>query len=369
MPDADRPDRSSAVARVATWENTLVLLVVAFLVVASVSVEFFGTSRNAGFLVLELVPVLVLAMSATLVIVTGQIDLSIASVVGLTGAFMGVLWNAGLPLETIVPLAVGLGAVLGAVNGVLVAALGLPSLAVTIGTLALYRGLAFVLLGDTAVADWPRSFTGWVIGTLPGTAVPNVVLPVMVLVAATAVLLHATPVGRAIVAIGANATAAHFAGVRVRLVTFWLFVLSGATAGLVGVFWTLRFSSARGDNAVGLELTVVAAVLLGGVSIFGGRGTVPGVVAGVVLLVSLQNALRLANVSTESLTVVTGLLLILSVLLPNVLRQARAALATAGRPPDRTPPAPGPAQPAPEAATPGPGPAPSSPASTPTNRT
>jgi rhamnose transport system permease protein len=239
--------------------------------------------------------------------------------------------------------------VLGAFNGFFVAVLGLPSLAVTIGTLALYRGLAFVLLGDTAVADWPRSFTGWAIGNIGSSPVPNIVIPIMVLVTLFAVVLHATPTGRAIYAAGANPIAAEFAGINVRKLKFWLFVTSGMVAGLVGAFWTLRFSSARGDNALGLELTVVAAVLLGGVSIFGGKGTLPGVIAGVVLLTSLTNALRLASVSAEALTVVTGGLLIVSVLAPNLISSVKASAdrwrrsrsgASSGSPPPSTLPQP-----------------------------
>ena len=321
-----RRERRS-LARFASWDYVVIAVTVLFLVVASLSIELFGTSRNAGFLILDLAPILVLALPMTLIIITGEIDLSVASIVGLTSAAMGEMWNNGLPLETILWITILIGAILGAVNGFFITVVGLPSLAVTIGTLALYRGLAFVLLGDTAVADWPRAFTSWVIGSLPGTWVPNVVVPILVLIALFAVLLHATPTGRAIYAAGANATAATFAGISVGRLKFWLFVLSGAVAGLVGVYWTLRFGSARGDNATGLELVVVASVLLGGVSIFGGKGTLPGVLAGVVLLASLQNALRLLDVSAEALTVVTGVLLIVSVLAPNVISAVNAALA------------------------------------------
>lgn len=312
-------------SRFATWDVAVIAVAVLVIVVASAGVEHFGTTRNFGFLVLELAPILVLALPLTLIIVTGEIDLSIASMVGLTSAAMGVMWNAGLPLETIMWVTVLIGAVLGAVNGFFVTVLGLPSLAVTIGTLALYRGLAFVLLGDTAVADFPRSFTGWTIGGIGGGWIPNVTIPILVLVAVFTVVLHATTVGRSAYAIGANPVASAFAGIPVGTVKFWLYVASGAVAGLVGVYWTLRFSSARADNASGLELTVVAAVLLGGVSIFGGKGTLPGVVGGVVLLAALQNSLRLSGRSAEELTVVTGVLLIASVLAPNIITAVRAA--------------------------------------------
>jgi len=219
-----------------------------------------------------------------------------------------------------------LGAVLGALNGFFVTVLKLPSLAVTIGTLALYRGLAFVVLGDGAVADFPRAYTSWVTGTIGDGPIPNVLVPLIVVALIFGIVLHATPIGRGVFAAGAGEQAARFAGIRTGRLKFWLYVVSGAVAGLAGVLWTLRYSSARADNGFGLELAVVAAVLLGGVSIFGGKGTLPGVLAGVVLLASLQNALRLQDVSNEALNIVTGVLLIVSVLLPNIVTSARTAV-------------------------------------------
>ncbi|UQU64389.1 ABC transporter permease [Couchioplanes caeruleus] len=310
--------------RLASWDSIIIALTVLVLVIASVGVPNFGTSRNFTFLILDLMPIVLVALPMTFIIVTGEIDLSVASTLGLTSSLMGWFWNNGLSIEMIIPLCVLVGALLGAFNGFLVTGLGLPSLAVTIGTLALYRGLAFVVLGDGAVADFPWNYTGWVTGTIGGGAVPNVLILIVALALIFGVVLHATPFGRSLYAIGANAQAAHFSGIRVARTKFWLYVASGAIAGLVGVLWTLRYSSARADNGSGLELAVVAAVLLGGVSIFGGRGTLPGVLAGVVLLAALQNALRLQDVSGQALNIVTGALLVLSVLLPNVTSSIRA---------------------------------------------
>jgi rhamnose transport system permease protein len=315
--------------RLASWDSIIILLTVLVLVMASAAVQNFGTSRNFTFLVLDLLPIALVALPMTFIVVTGEIDLSVASTLGLSSAIMGWLWNAGFSIETIIPLCVVLGAVLGALNGFLITGLGLPSLAVTIGTLALYRGLAFVVLGDGAVADFPFAYTGWVTGTLGGSggaggAVPNVLLLLGALALIFGVVLHATPFGRSLYAMGANAQAAHFSGIRVARTKFWLYVLSGAVAGLAGVLWTLRYSSARADNGAGLELAVVAAVLLGGVSIFGGKGSLPGVLAGVVLLTALQNALRLEDVSGQTLNIVTGVLLVASVLLPNIATSIRS---------------------------------------------
>ncbi|MEV4709031.1 ABC transporter permease [Actinoplanes sp. NPDC049316] len=310
--------------RLASWDSIIIALTVLVLVIASLGVPNFGTSRNFTFLILDLMPIVLVALPMTFIIVTGEIDLSVASTLGLTSSLMGWCWNNGLSIEMIIPLCVLAGAALGAFNGFLVTGLGLPSLAVTIGTLALYRGLAFVVLGDGAVADFPWNYTGWVTGTIGDGAVPNVLLLIIALALVFGVVLHATPFGRSLYAIGANAQTAHFSGIRVARTKFWLYVASGAIAGLVGVLWTLRYSSARADNGSGLELAVVAAVLLGGVSIFGGKGSLPGVLAGVVLLAALQNALRLQDVSGQALNIVTGALLVLSVLLPNVASSIRA---------------------------------------------
>jgi rhamnose transport system permease protein len=322
---AVRPKRNTFELRrrLASWDSIIIVLTVLVLVVASASVDNFGTSRNFTFLVLDLLPIALVALPMTFIVITGEIDLSVASTLGLTSAMMGYLWDHGMSIQAIMPLCIVIGAVLGALNGFLITGLGLPSLAVTIGTLALYRGLAFVVLGDGAVADFPFDYTGWVTGTIGGGSVPNVLILLVILALLFGVVLHATPFGRSLYAIGANAQAAHFSGIRVARTKFWLYVVSGAVAGLAGVLWTLRYSSARADNGAGLELAVVAAVLLGGVSIFGGKGSLPGVLAGVVLLGSLQNALRLEDVSGQALNIVTGVLLILSVLLPNIATSIR----------------------------------------------
>ncbi len=307
----------------ASWETTVIAAVIGVILAAGVLVDGFASGRNWGFLLLDLAPIALIALPMTLIVVTGEIDLSVASILGLTSAVMGQLWTDNLPLELIVPLILVLGGLLGAVNGVFVTRFGLPSLAVTIGTLALYRGLAFVVLGDRAVADFPANWSQAAVSDIPGTPVPWIVVLVGVLALGFGVLLHATPVGRALYAMGNNADAATFAGISVARTKFWLYVAAGVVSALAGVFWTLRYASARADNGTGLELQVVAAVLLGGVSIFGGRGTLLGVLGGVLLLGTLRNALQLADVSADALTVVTGALLIVSVVGPNAIRMTR----------------------------------------------
>jgi rhamnose transport system permease protein len=328
-------DRRPLPRRLLRWETALVVLLIAVGLVGEQTSPGFLTGTNLFYLGLDVGEIALMALPLTMIIIAGEIDLSIASILGLTSALLGWLWNAGWPLELILPTVLVAGALAGALNGFLVTRLGLPSLAVTIGTLALYRGLAFVTLGDQAVADFPASYTRYGTTPIPGTEVPYPMALFAVLAVVFAVVLHATPFGRSVFAIGANQEAAFFSGIRVRRTKFILYVLSGAMSGLAGIVYTLRFASARADNGAGLELAVVAAVLLGGVSIFGGKGTLGGVVAAVFLLGGIRSALILNDVSNDILNVVTGLLLIGSVIAPNAsaaigraVSRRRAARAT-----------------------------------------
>jgi len=306
-----------------TREMAIVALVVIVAIVAAVSVRGFSQPITLTFLLLDVMPILLIALPMTLIIITGEIDLSVASIVGLASVLTGVLSQAGVPFEIAALLAIVAGAVGGAFNGFLVTVVGLPSLAVTIGTLALYRGLAVGLLGTTAVTDFPDFWTDLAKARVGNTNIPVVLFLFLVLLVVFTVLLHFTPFGRGIYAIGLSSEAARFSGVRVERTKFILFVLSGTLSALAGIYYTLRYGSARGDNATGLELQVIAAVLLGGVSIFGGRGAIHGVIAGVLLIGVLASALRLANVTSDVINIITGVLLVLSVVTSSFLAWLR----------------------------------------------
>jgi rhamnose transport system permease protein len=313
--------------KLGSWDVVVLVALALVVIVGEATIKGVGTPVFWRFVTLEVIPIAIIALPLTLIVITGEIDLSVASVMGLTCSVMGSLWAHGVTsLPLLIALCLLLGAVLGAFNGLFVTVFGLPSLAVTIGTLALYRGLAYVVLGDKAVSNYPVSWTSNAISPIPGLTIPWFVIIVGVLAVLFAVVLHATPIGRGLYAMGNNAEAARFAGVAVARTKFWLFVATGAMSTLAGVFWTFRFASARADNANGLELAVVAAVLLGGVSIFGGRGGLLGVIGAVVLLSTLRNALQLASVPPNTLTIVTGTLLIASVVGPNVVGMARERL-------------------------------------------
>ncbi|GAB3615820.1 ABC transporter permease [Okibacterium endophyticum] len=316
---AAEPRGRTGLARILLGRDAIMIYaLIAVIVSFMIAIPRFASPVTTGFLLLDVIPVLLIAMPMTLIIITGEIDLSVASIVGLTSALMGVLWEAGWDMPMVLLVSVVVGALAGAFNGVLVAVVGLPSLAVTIGTLALFRGLALVVIGDNAVASFPPELTSFFTSKLGTTGIPTVMIGVLIVIVFFGILLHLTPFGRGLYALGYSKEAARFVGIKVARAKLWLYVGSGTVSALAGVFWTLRYSSARSDNASGLELAVIAAVLLGGVSIFGGKGSVPGVVAGVLLIGIINYALRLGRVSDVVLIIVTGSLLIASVVAPSI---------------------------------------------------
>jgi rhamnose transport system permease protein len=303
--------------------NTVYALVV-IVILASIFVPYFAGVATVNFLLIDAVPILLMAMPMALIIITGEIDLSVASIAGLSAALMGVLFHdAHWNIWWVFVACIVVGLLAGAFNGILITLVGLPSLAVTIGTLALFRGLALVVIGDNAVADFPLDLTSFATSTIGGTGIPTFMIFVAIVVVVFGVILHFTPFGRALYALGFSKEAASFVGIRVGRSKFWLYVASGGISAFAGIFWVLRYSSAQSDSVTGLELSVVAAVLLGGVSIFGGSGGIVGVVAGVLIIRTVNYSLQLAGLPDTVLTIVTGSLLVLSVIAPSVSARIR----------------------------------------------
>ena len=320
---------------VARWESLLIVALLGLIVLGNSLSPFFLSANNFSNLIAALMEVAIMALAMTLIIVAGEIDLSVESMAGLASAILGFLWAAGVPLEIGIPVVLSVGAVGGVMNGLLVARFGLPSLVVTLGTLALFRGLALIVLGPRGISDFPAAFTELGFGRVPGTVIPWPFVVFVSLAVVLGVVLHRTWIGRQVYAIGKNTGAARFSGVRVTRLKVGLFVLSGLVASLAGIILTSRLSSARADAGQGMTLTVVTVVLLGGVNIFGGSGTIPGVALAVIAVAVMQNALRLASVTVEVQSIALGLLLILSVVIPTFAHQARSAIdrVRGGRPP------------------------------------
>ena len=287
--------------------------------VGSVISPYFATTDNLSFVIQDVAEIAIIALAMTYLIIAGEIDLSVASTLNLASASIGFAFRNGIPFESALLIGLAVGLICGLINGYLVTVIGLPSLAVTIGTLALYRGLAYALLGNEPVNELPEAWVTLGYTNIPNTFLPWTTIPVVILAAIAWIVLHYTRVGRWTFAIGINAEAAKFSGIPVARMKLALFGVTGLMSGVAGVVYTLRFASASPDGAVGYELGVIAAVLFGGVSIAGGIGSLWGVLAAVLSLGAIRSALQLADFSANALLVVSGALLLVSVVVPRAI--------------------------------------------------
>lgn len=295
-----------------------VILLISLLVLATQTDRFLTTGNllNQGRLMAE---VGLVALPMTFIIITGGIDLSVGSIMGLCAIVLGVTWqNLGLPLELAIVVTLATGALAGAVNGWFITRVGVPPLIMTLATLALYRGLAEGISQARSVRGYPEWFFRLGQGEVLGVPTQLWILVVAILVAA--VVLARTTFGRSLYAIGHNELAARFSGIPVDRCKLAIYTLSGLMAGLAGYIFVSRVSTTRSDMGTGLELDVIAAVVLGGTSIFGGTGTILGTVLGVILIQLLKNGLALTGVKGDATIVVIGSVLILSILITNWLR-------------------------------------------------
>ncbi|MBK8439224.1 MAG: ABC transporter permease [Rhodobacter sp.] len=311
-----------------SWEGGLALVFVLTLAWNAAFAPEFLTVQNQINLFQLSIEKIIVALVMTLIIINAEIDLSVASVMGLSAAVFGYLVNNGWDGGTAIALCLGVGLAAGLVNATLSARFGIPSLVVTLAMLIAFRGLARVLVKDNSLGGFP----GWVTDLgqkgLVGPVPLSLVLFVLLL-AVLWVLLHRTGFGRQVVVIGTNAEVARFSGLNVGRVKAVLFVMSSTVAALAGVLYAARLGSVRGDSALGFELDIITMVLMGGVSIFGGKGSMAGVLLSILIILNLRNGMALMNITGHIQTGVIGVLLIASVLLPNIVSDFRARRARA----------------------------------------
>lgn len=300
------------------WEWLLVALIVAVALVNTRLSPFFLNSNNLLRTTSDFMELGIMMLPMVFIIVTGNIDLSIASTLGLSASLMGWLFMGGWDIWLAAGVALLVSVLAGLLNGVLIARLKLPALVVTLGTLSFYRGLAYALLGDQAARGYPESFTYLGQGTLGTTRIPFALLLFAVLALIFGLVLHKTTFGRYLYAIGNNEPACHYSGVPVERIKISIFVLSSVMAALAGFILAARFGSTRPDIGTGLELTVITVTVLGGVSIFGGSGTLVGAILALLLVGILRFGMGLVNLQGQVQDIVIGLLLILSILLPRI---------------------------------------------------
>jgi rhamnose transport system permease protein len=297
---------------------------VAIFVVNSFASPYFLNAWNLSDATFNFTEKAMIGFAMALLIISGEIDLSVAAIIALASTAMGYAVQLGVGTPGLVAIGLAVGLLCGAFNGLLVTRLGLPSIVATIGTMSLFRGIAYIVLGDKAFTGYPASFAFFGQGYVWWVFSFELVLFVALAIA-YGVLLHATSFGRAVYAIGNNATAALFSGIRVGRVKFILFLLTGLMAGVASVCLTSRLGSTRPSIAFGWELEIVTMVVLGGVNILGGSGTIPGVVIAAIVLGMVTFGFGLLNVPGIVMSIFIGLLLIAVIALPRLAARARGA--------------------------------------------
>jgi len=324
-----KPERvPDFVSRFASWDSFLAVLTIAVIVYALLAVENFASVFNISQAIAGVSERALIVLPMVLLIIAREIDLSVGSILALTSVAFGMLIRQGAPLLLAIPLTLLAGGICGAFNGMLVTKLGLPSLVVTLGTMAMFRGIAYILLGSDSINEFPDSFLDFGIDTLGSSPLPETIVLFLLLAPIFAIALQKMPIGRRIYAIGGNPDAARYSGIRLARTVFGLFVTSGVVCAAAGMVYTARLANARANNAVGIELDVITIALLGGISVFGGRGRLTGVLWALLLVATIRNVLGLLQIGGDAQGTVIGLLLIVSLLASNAAERIFASART-----------------------------------------
>jgi rhamnose transport system permease protein len=320
---ADRPGFRLG-ALLGRWESLLALLLVAAFAANAIVLPHFLDLYNLADGTFNFSEKALIALPMALLIICREIDISVSGILALSSVAIGLAHANGVAPELLLPVAIATGVACGWLNGFMVTHFRLPSIVVTIGTVSLFRGLASVVLGDKAFTGYPQVMADWGQGYFFGF-IPREFIILLAFAALFAVVLHTTTWGRRIYAIGNNPVAARFSGISVDRYRLVLFMLTGAMAGLAAYLLTGRIGSTRPNIAMGWELEVITMVILGGVSIAGGAGTIGGVMLAVLTLGTVTYGLSLANIPGIYMTIVVGILLLVTIALPRLLRGRRTA--------------------------------------------
>src|ERR671911_124709 len=305
-------------ARVRSWELLLAVILVGTIAYNATQSPVYLDIDNVVNIFRLSIEKVTIAVTMTFVIVSGEIDLSVASVMAFSACALALAHESGVPFGLAIVIALLAAASAGLVQGVVIATTGISSLVVTLAGLIGFRGAARILLEDRSVGDFPDWFGEQGRDDLVGP-LPLALVAFLVFIVVAGVVLHRSAIGRKVFVIGNNAEVARYSGIDVARVKIALFTTSGLVAGVAGVLFAARLGSVRANIGEGFELDIITMVLLGGVSIFGGSGTLLGVALAICIVLNLRNGLGLANVEANTQTGVIGVLLIVSVLAQNML--------------------------------------------------
>ena len=301
--------------RLRSWEGFLLIVLLAIIAVSAINSPQFLTVGNQINLFQLSIEKVIVALMMTFIIINAEIDLSVGSMMGLSACTFGWLVQQGVDASAAIGICLLIGVIGGAINGWFITALGLPSLVVTLATLIAFRGLARVLVEDRGINDFPSWFDALGQQGLIGP-IPFALLAFLVLFVILYIVLERSGFGRQTYVIGSNRDVAEFAGINTNRHKMILFIGSGVISAFAGLLYAARVGAIRGDIASGFELDIITIVLLGGVSIFGGSGTLIGTGLAVLIVLNLRNGMALANITGHIQTGVIGMLLIASVVVP-----------------------------------------------------
>ncbi len=318
--ESGRKDRVAAFLK--SWEVILSLVFIAVMVGGSFISPYFLDTGNLLDTTFNFMEKAVVALPMMFIILCGDIDVSVGSIIALSSLCMGAASAAGFDTAAIVAIGLAVGLAAGFLNGWLITKFDVPSIAVTIGTMSLFRGISQAVLGDQAYTKYPESFAFFGQGYVGGTKVPFELVLFLILSVITGLILHKTTFGRKVYALGRNATAARFSGVDVPKIRLIVFSWAGLFCGIAAILLTSRIGSTRPNIAQGIELDAITSVVLGGVAITGGFGGIYGVVLANFLLGYLKFGMGLVNVPGRVMNLVTGVLLIVAIVIPELIKRA-----------------------------------------------
>ncbi|WP_181708099.1 ABC transporter permease [Chthonobacter rhizosphaerae] len=313
-----------------SWEALLLVVAVAIFIANSLASPYFLDPWNLSDATFNFTEKAVIAVAMAFLVIAGEIDLSVAAIIALASTAMGAAAQMGVGAPGLVAIGLGVGLACGAFNGLLVTRFGLPSIVVTIGTMSLFRGIAYVTLGDQVYKGYPADFAWFGQGYVWWVISFELVFFLAVALVG-GIVLHRTTFGRKVYAIGNNPLGATFSGIPVERIKFTLFLMTGLAAGAAAVMLTSRLGSTRPSIAFGWELEVVTMVVLGGVSILGGSGTIPGVVIAAFVMGLVTFGLGLLNVPGIVMSIVIGAMLITVIALPILARRVAARRQSSNR--------------------------------------
>ncbi len=305
------------------WETILLFIFIMVGIINSNLSPYFLDYTNLMNTTFNFIEKAIIALPMIFVIICGDIDISVASIIALSSVFMGMASQAGVNTFGLVAVGLFSGMTAGFLNGFIITKFGIPAIAVTLGSMSLFRGIAYVILGDKAFTKYPTSFAFFGQEYIGNTMIPFELILFFILAIIFGIILHKTTMGRKVFAIGNNSTAARFSGIPVNRIRLIIFTVTGLCSGLASILLTSRIGSTRPNIASGWELEIITTVVLGGVAITGGKGNIFGVVISIFIIGFLKFGMGLINVPGKVMNIIIGLLLILAIMLPELLKRLK----------------------------------------------